>query len=131
MTDPQSRTYRRKGTVTATQLTQVKRWKTSAGDELSGEPGDWLVIDGSGGERTVKEALFPEGYVRVSGDTYRRVGTVEAYRVAKTETIRTLEGDATARAGDWIVAIGPGNRWPVPNDHFQASYELDPEAPSG
>ena len=36
--------------------------------------------------------------------------------------VRTKEGKATARRGDWVVEAPTGERWPVRHEQFDWSY---------
>ena len=49
---------------------------------------------------------------------------IEAYQAAEVEIIRTLEGDMTARPGDYIITGIKGERYPCKPDIFEATYEL-------
>ena len=48
---------------------------------------------------------------------------------AAGETIETLEGPATAFAGDWVVRGADGEEWPVPAREFAERY-AEPDAPA-
>lgn len=120
--EPQGR-YERAGTVTARRLEETLEWSVPSGDHFVADPGDWVVTDGSGRERVVKAAEFAELHVPTGEPgVYRRAGTVHAGRIAETGTVTSLEGDQTARAGDWLVTDPRGNSWPVPADHFARTY---------
>jgi len=43
--------------------------------------------------------------------------------VSGAVTIRTLEGDMTAQAGDWIIRGVKGELYPCKPDIFEATYE--------
>lgn len=111
--------------VTAQRSAVAVQWTSSTGDVLHGEPGDWIITDANGAVRTIKDAQFRMSYRHVAGDQWQRVGTVRAERVGVETEIHTLEGVATARAGDWIVTSADGARWPVPDDEFRAGYVPD------
>lgn len=120
--EPQGR-YERAGTVNARRLEETLEWSVPSGDHFVADPGDWVVTDGSGRERVVKAAEFAELHVPTGEPgVYRRAGTVHAGRIAETGTVTSLEGDQTARAGDWLVTDPRGNSWPVPADHFARTY---------
>ena len=95
---------------------------TQNGDQLSGNPGDWRVLDDWGDERTVRESEFLISHEHVSGEQWRRVGTYRAWQVSETQTLRTMEGRAAARPGDWVVEGHGGERWPVSNEQFRRTY---------
>ncbi len=86
------------------------------------EPGDWKVSDAAG-VRSVAADVFDRSYVQVSPGRYRRTGVFRARRVEAEETIATLEGEALAHPGDWVVEGAAGEQWPVPAEHFAYSYE--------
>lgn len=115
--------FRRVGEVRAVRLDQDHVWTTSTGSLMRGHAGDWLVTGPDGVERTVAGVEFPQLYELVEGDRYRRLGTVTARRASARETVATLEGDAVADPGDWVVTDSRGHSWPVPDAEFRASYE--------
>jgi len=119
--------YRRVGTVHAIRLTASLEWTTSQGDALRGEAGDWLVRSTPAGRRTIAAEVFPRLYEWVFADTYRAIGEVHARRTVNGERVQTLEGPATALAGDWVVTDEGGNSWPVPDAVFRATYEEAPD----
>lgn len=115
--------YRRSGLVTARRLSAPLSWQSASGDVLAGQTGDWLVESEDAGRRTVAAEQFPHLYEHIGGDCYRRSGTVTARRVSSRESVATLEGDATAEPGSWLVSDQSGNTWPVPDDVFRRAYE--------
>lgn len=120
------RRYRRRGEVTAKLRDTDWTWRTRAGEVMHGKAGDWAVVDDNGVERSVAAAVFESTHQQVSPDKphrYRRMGTVRARRATRREVVTTLEGDAAAECGDWIVEGQGGERWPVSDEHFQKSYE--------
>ncbi len=48
---------------------------------------------------------------------------IHAARVTEQQAIETLEGTMTANPGDWIIAGVKGERYPVKDDIFRATYE--------
>ncbi len=48
---------------------------------------------------------------------------IDAVRCTKEERIETLEGEMTARVGDWIITGVKGERYPCKDDIFQMTYE--------
>jgi hypothetical protein len=118
--------YRRVGTVRARRLEAALRWTTSAGSELSGRAGDWHVLDDHGDERTVRDLEFRASHELLGGHRWRRTGTFRAWPASDELVVRTVEGPAVARRGDWIVE-GPGKeRWPVTDEHFRRGYQAVP-----
>lgn len=119
---PVRREFRRVGLVDARRLTEDHSW-VAQGDPLEGKAGDWLVLASDGTERTVGADRFDALYELVAGVRYRRRGTVHARQVAASTPVRTLEGTADARPGDWIVEGPGGESWPVPAAEFARSYQ--------
>lgn len=120
------RRFRRRGEVRARQLTEPVDWVSARGDVLHGSVGDWLVTSADGAVRTVTPAEFDCSYSHINADRYERLGAVQARRAITRERVETLEGPATAYAGDWIVTGPNGNSWPVPDSVFQSGYEPEP-----
>ncbi len=114
--------YLRIGRVRATQLSEPLVWSTDGGDELRGEAGDWLVVDESGGRRTVHADAFPKTHERESGETWRRTSEVLARHGRPHENISTPEGPVLVTDGDWVVQDLEGRTWVVPGPHFAATY---------
>ncbi len=119
---PQARRFRRLGSVQARRLTESLAWQTEAGDELRGEAGDWLVTGDDDGQWTVRDPEFRASYELAGDGSWQRTGTVLAWPAPAGEVVTTLEGPATAQAGDWIVQGAGGERWPVPAARFSRSY---------
>jgi hypothetical protein len=118
-----ARPYQRFGTVRAWRLDDDLPWTSSSGTKLSGHVDDWHVRDEHGDERTVRDAEFQVSHEPLGGDRWRRTGRFRAWRVTGQVTVRTVEGPAVARDGDWIVEGSRGERWPVADEQFQRSYE--------
>jgi hypothetical protein len=57
-----------------------------------------------------------------------RTGTYRAGRVTEALVLRTMEGRAVAKPGDWVVEGCRGDRWPVSDAQFRRSYAPGPEA---
>ncbi|WP_404498099.1 hypothetical protein [Arthrobacter sp. GAS37] len=114
--------YQRVGEVAARQLTEAHTWQSSQGDRLSGEVGDWIVSSPEGGERTVAAVEFEKLYEAISEGTFCRRGLVTARQTMAREYVKSLEGEATAEPGDWIVTDDRCNSWPVPDHVFRLSY---------
>lgn len=119
----QTNAFRRKGIIKANQLQEATEWKTARGEILTGHAGDWFVHDDTGGWRTVTDDAFRQTHEHLSGNQWRRKGVVFAYQVSTPMEIRTLEGTSTALPGDWVVTDQENRQWPVPNEHFQQTYE--------
>lgn len=126
------RRFTRRGLVVARPLTEARTWTTRAGSVLRSEAGDWWVEDvpdpeaapEAGSGRGVAAAEFERLYRPVDAERglYQRQGTVTAVRVTQPMQVATLEGQATAQPGDWLVTDDGGDSWPVPDAVFQAGY---------
>lgn len=114
--------FRRIGTVRAKRLHARRPWTRLSGDELHGDAGDWRVVDDWGDERTVRDLEFRDSHEPLGGEVWRRTGTLRAWQASEVLILRTMEGQATAQPGDWIVEGRRGERWPVPDDQFRRSY---------
>jgi hypothetical protein len=119
---PETRCYERVGLVQASQLSEPLAWATHAGEQMHGFAGDWRVTDEAGNVRTVTDPDFQSSHEPLGGGRWRRVGSYRAWQVGEAVVVRTKEGRATARPGDWVVEAPTGERWPVRDDQFQWSY---------
>lgn len=74
---------------------------------------------------------------RIDIREYRKTATVLAGQATEAGVIKTLEGNHTYQAGDYICGPGAaGEYWPVRRDIFESTYEaildaeeLHPSAP--
>jgi Trk K+ transport system NAD-binding subunit len=123
---PYADRYERIGLVRARKLQSRRTWTRRSGDRLTGNPGDWRVLDEWGDERTVRETEFLVSYEHVDGERWRRVGTYLAWQVREPQVLRTIEGRAMAQSGDWVVEGYGGERWPVTDDQFRRTYRPAP-----
>jgi len=121
---PEAESFERDGEVHARRLTAPLRWTLSSGEQMLGNAGDWRVVDSAGAMRTVTDFEFRSSHKPLDAGRWRRSGTFKAWRVNESVVIRTKEGRATARPGDWVVEGSGGERWPVSHDQFQSSYRL-------
>jgi hypothetical protein len=119
---PHAARYERVGLVQARKLQSRRIWTRRSGDELTGNAGDWRVLDDWGDERTVRETEFLVSHEHVDGERWRRTGTYLAWQVRESQVLRTMEGKAVARAGDWVVEGHGGERWPVTDEQFRRTY---------
>ena len=119
---PHAARYERVGFVQARKLQSRRNWTRRSGDELTGNTGDWRVLDDWGDERTVRETEFLVSHEHVDGERWRRTGTYLAWQVREPQVLRTMEGKAAARAGDWVVEGHGGERWPVTDEQFRRTY---------
>ena len=53
----------------------------------------------------------------------KRPVVITAERVYIQWTINTLEGEMTARPGDWIITGVAGEKYPCKDNIFRATYE--------
>jgi hypothetical protein len=114
--------FQRVGTVRARRLHARRPWTRRSGDELSGDAGDWRVVDDRGDERTVRDVEFRASHELLGGERWRRTGTFHAWRVSEDVVLRTMEGRAIAQPGDWVVEGRRGERWPVTDEQFRRTY---------
>jgi len=128
---PEAAEFLRIGTVRARRLHARRPWTRLSGDELSGDAGDWRVVDERGNERTVRDVEFRASHEPLGGVRWRRTGTYHAWQVSDDLVLRTMEGRARARPGDWVVEGHRGERWPVTDDQFRRTYQIktDRQAP--
>jgi hypothetical protein len=123
--------FHRAGTVRASRLSARLRWPRAAGDQLSGEPGDWRVLDDRGDERTVQDGAFQVSHEPLGGERWRRTGVFRAWQTDDQLVLRTLEGRAIAQPGDWVVEGRTGERWPVSDAQFRRTYRAAQDAQDG
>jgi len=121
---PGTREFERIGTVRARRLNTRRLWTRRSGEHLAGNPGDWRVLDDAGDERTVRDQEFRSSHEPLGGEVFRRTGTYRAWQVSQHFILRTMEGKAIARPGDWVVEGFRGERWPVADDQFRRTYRL-------
>jgi hypothetical protein len=119
---PGAMDFDRVGEVEAEPLAASQTWRCGSGDQLTGAPGDWHIVDDGGDERTVRDPEFRATHELLGGNRWRRTGTVRAWPVGETTVVRTIEGRAVARPGDWIVQGPRGERWPVTEGQFARGY---------
>jgi hypothetical protein len=119
---PEAAFFERVGHIQASQLSEPLAWTTHAGEQMHGYAGDWQVTDDAGNVRTVTDPDFQSSHVPLGGGRWRRVGRHLAWQVGEAVVVRTKEGKATARPGDWIVEAPTGERWPVRDDQFSWTY---------
>ena len=119
---PEAESFERVGIVRSRRLTAPLRWALRSGEEMLGGAGDWRVIDSNGLVRTVADPEFRSSHLPLADGRWRRIGTFMAWQVREGAVIRTKEGRVTAIPGDWVVEGPGGERWPVSDVQFQASY---------
>jgi hypothetical protein len=126
---PTAARFERVGLVRASQLTEPLAWTNYAGEQMHGFAGDWRVIDEAGNLRTVTDPDFQSSHEPTGDGRWRRVGSFLAWQASEAVVIRTKEGNATARPGDWVVEAPTGERWPVRDEQFRWSYRPSGGAP--
>ncbi len=114
--------FRRTGTVEAEQRSRPWSWTSLSGQPMRAAAGDWSVRGPSGDRWSVRDDIFRAAHEHVDGNIWRRCGLVKARRARGDEVIETLEGPASARAGDWVVRGPGGEQWPVRSEVFSAQY---------
>jgi hypothetical protein len=119
---PAAARFERVGLVQASQLTEPLAWTNDTGEQMHGFAGDWRVIDDAGNLRTVSDPEFQSSHEPAGDGRWRRVGSYLAWQVTEAVVVRTKEGKATARPGDWVVEAPTGERWPVRDNQFRWSY---------
>ena len=115
--------FRRRGEVTAVRRDGPWTWTTSDGAAMQGQAGDWEVTDEDGVSRSVRASIFEKTHEHISGDRWRRVGEIHGRPARPGEVVHSLEGDQTARPGQWVLKGVEGEQWLVPTEHLEASYD--------
>lgn len=115
--------YRRRGQVTAVQLTEAWDWKSDQDSALTAQRGDWKITADDGRVWSVDQERFLETYRLISSDRYERIGSVSARPARAGERVSTMEGESVADRTDWVVEGEFGERWLVPGVHFNEVYE--------
>lgn len=110
------------GDIEAYQLTMPTTWYNHNGSPERAEVGDWIANDGRA-IWTVGQAVFAETYAAAGDGHYRKRFPVQAVRLDSDCVIETLEGDARANVGDWLVMNPSGECWPVQGWIFPERYE--------
>jgi hypothetical protein len=122
--------FERVGVVRASRLDARLHWTLPSGEELLGDAGDWHVVDGGGTVRTVTDSEFRSSHCQLDDGRWQRIGVFRAWQVAEAVVLRTKEGSATARPGDWVVEGPGGERWPVSDGQFRRSYRPRRDLPA-
>jgi hypothetical protein len=117
-----ARRFERVGLVRASVLAEPLTWINCSGELMRGDAGDWRVIDDDGNLRTITDPEFRSSHEPAGPGRWRRVGAYLAWQVSEAVVIRTREGNATARPGDWVVQAPSGERWPVNDSQFRWTY---------
>ena len=115
--------FRRRGEVTAVRRDEPWTWTTSDGTTMRGQAGDWEVSGDDGAARSVDAAIFDETHEPIEGDRWRRVGEVRGRQALPGEVVHSLEGDQTARLGQWVLHGTAGEEWLVSTEHLESTYD--------
>jgi hypothetical protein len=121
----------RRGEVTAVRRDEPWTWTTADGSLMHGDVGDWEVTDDDGATRSINDEVFRRSHEPIAGDRWRRVGEVHARRAFPGEVVHSLEGDQTARAGQWVLRGVAGEEWLVSSEHLGSTYDRVDADPSG
>ncbi|BAX94489.1 hypothetical protein [Mycobacterium shigaense] len=113
--------FTRIGTVAAEQRSAPWTWTSDSGHTMRADAGDWAVTE-DGKTWSVRDDIFRDTYEPAGAGVWQRKGRVQARPAYPGETVSTLEGEATAAEGDWIVRGTTGEQWPVPGDEFARRY---------
>jgi hypothetical protein len=117
--------FRRRGEVTAVRRKEAWTWKTSDGTALHGRAGDWEVTD-DGGSRSIDATIFEQTHEPIDGHRWRRTGEVRGRQARPGEVVHSLEGDQTARLGQWVLRGVAGEEWLVSTEHLESTYDRSP-----
>lgn len=124
--------FKKGGTVKAEQLSQNMEWKSTNGDTLTGQAGDWKLTGPDGSTWTVKPDIFAKTYGEVTpgSGVYEKTALARAMKLKVDYTVKSLEGDSSGKVGDYLVR-GPNNEFYIVNgSKFEGMYtEVKP--PSG
>lgn len=112
------------GDIEAFQLTISTTWYNHNGSPQSAAAGDWLCNDGRA-IWTVASEVFAATYTASGKGRFRKTFPVRAVQLDCDCVIETLEGDALAGAGDFLVMNRSGECWPVREKNFVERYERD------
>jgi hypothetical protein len=115
--------FRRRGEVTAVRRDQPWTWTTSDGTAMRGQAGDWEVTGDDGAARSVDATIFDQTHEPIDGDRWRRVGEVCGRQARAGEVVHSLEGDQTARLGQWVLRGVAGEEWLVSAEHLEETYD--------
>ncbi|MBA3856959.1 MAG: hypothetical protein C0507_08645 [Cyanobacteria bacterium PR.3.49] len=120
--------YKKAGTVKAEQLTHRAEWKSTNGDPLTGEIGDWKLTGPDGSTWTVKPDIFAKTYgeVEPGSGVYAKTALARAMKLKMDYSVNSLEGKSSGVAGDYLV-IGPNNEpYIVNGTKFEGMYQQVP-----
>ena len=118
---PEAAGFERIGTVQARKLHSRPTWtrRPAMNSPATPETGGSSTIGATNGPSARPSSGQPRA---VDGERWRRIGTYLAWQVREDQVLRTMEGRAVARAGDWVVEGHGGERWPVTDEQFRRTY---------
>ncbi len=120
--------YKKIAPVTAEVSKEPFEWKTSDGQKMRAEAGDWKVTQPDGRITSVKPSIFRKTYAPVGGRAgrragrYMKTGTTKAQQLDRPVDIDTLEGKNHGEPGDYLVTGPEGEQYVVPRAEFEALY---------
>ncbi|MBX9948942.1 MAG: PGDYG domain-containing protein [Candidatus Obscuribacterales bacterium] len=117
-------TYKKAGQVKAEQLTQDLTWKSTNGDTLTGNAGDWKLTGPDGSTWTVKPDIFAKTYGEVTPGSgiYEKTALARAMKLKVDYSVQSLEGASSGKAGDYLI-MGPNNEFYIVNAaKFEGMY---------
>ncbi len=109
--------------IEAWRIKKATHWYNQNGSAQAADAGDWLCNDGRA-IWSVKASVFADTYAATGDGLYRKRFPVRAVCLDADCIVETLEGEAKARAGDWLVQNRSGECWPVQGWIFEERYEL-------
>ena len=115
---------RRRGEVTAVRRDEPWTWTTSDGTAMQ-RPGRRLGGDRRRRRRAVgrRRRSSSRTHEPLDGDRWRRVGEIRGRQARPGEVVHSLEGDQTARPGQWVLRGVDGEEWLVSTEHLEATYD--------
>lgn len=116
--------FKKAGQVKAEQLTQNIEWKSTNGDTLTGQAGDWKLTGPDGSTWTVKPDIFAKTYGEVTpgSGVYEKTALARAMKLKTDYSVPSLEGTSSGRVGDYLI-MGPNNEFYIVNAaKFEGMY---------
>lgn len=88
-------------------------------------PGDWIV-NNDGDTYTVSRSVFESTYKRKSPGVYYKSTPVWAEVATQPGTVKTMEGETTYVAGDYLVSNNEdgSDAYAISRKKFESMYEL-------
>lgn len=110
--------------VTAQVSRRPFKWKTSDGQVMRADAGDWRVVQPDGRVTSVKPSVFDKTYEPVEGEPgkFRKTAPTKARQLDRPVDIKTLEGPGHGEPGDYLVTGAEGEQYIVPRTEFEKLY---------